>query len=59
MDLIVSIDEADVSDIKKDLDVTFTVDAYPNENFNGKIKQVRLNPVTTNGVVTYGNCCFS
>ncbi len=53
MDLIVSIDEADVSDIKKDLDVTFTVDAYPNENFNGKIKQVRLNPVTTNGVVTY------
>jgi len=53
MDLIVSIDEADVSDIKKDLDVTFTVDAYANETFNGKIKQVRLNPVTVNGVVTY------
>jgi HlyD family secretion protein len=53
MDLIVSIDEADVSDIKKGLDVTFTVDAYPNENFKGKIKQVRLNPVDVNGVVTY------
>lgn len=53
MDLIVSIDEADVSGIKKDLDVKFTVDAYANENFSGKIKQVRLNPVTTNGVVTY------
>ena len=53
MDLIISIDESDVADIKKDLDVTFTVDAYPNETFNGKIKQVRLNPVTSNGVVTY------
>ncbi|WP_151951900.1 efflux RND transporter periplasmic adaptor subunit [Aliarcobacter butzleri] len=53
MDLIVSIDEADVADIKKDLPVTFTVDAYPNKIFNGKVKQVRLNPVDTNGVVTY------
>ena len=53
MDLIVSIDEADVADIKKDLPVTFTVDAYPNKVFNGKVKQVRLNPVDTNGVVTY------
>ena len=53
MDLIVSIDESDVADIKKDLDVTFKVDAYPNKNFKGKIKQVRLNPVTVNGVVTY------
>ncbi|WP_323652257.1 efflux RND transporter periplasmic adaptor subunit [Aliarcobacter butzleri] len=53
MDLIVSIDEADVADIKKDLPVTFTVDAYPNKVFNAKVKQVRLNPVDTNGVVTY------
>lgn len=53
MDLIVSIDESDVADIKKDLNVTFSVDAYPNKIFQGKIKQVRLNPVTVNGVVTY------
>ncbi len=53
MDLVVSIDEADVADIKKDLKVTFTVDAYPKETFKGKIKQVRLNPVEVNGVVTY------
>ncbi|MGD9625602.1 MAG: efflux RND transporter periplasmic adaptor subunit [Arcobacter sp.] len=53
MDLIVSIDESDVADIKKDLPVTFTVDAYPNRTFKGKIKQVRLNPTDTNGVVTY------
>lgn len=53
MDLVVSIDEADVADIKDGLDVTFTVDAYINKEFKGKIKQVRLNPITTNGVVTY------
>lgn len=53
MDLVVSIDEADVADIKDGLDVTFTVDAYSNKEFKGKIKQVRLNPITTNGVVTY------
>jgi HlyD family secretion protein len=53
MDLIVSIDEADVADIKKDLNVTFSVDAYPKKVFKGKIKQVRLNPIAVNGVVTY------
>ncbi|TLS71550.1 efflux RND transporter periplasmic adaptor subunit [Aliarcobacter thereius] len=53
MDLIVNIDEADVADIKDGLDVLFTVDAYANKEFKGKIKQVRLNPITTNGVVTY------
>ena len=53
MDLVVSIDEADVADIKKDLNVTFSVDAYPNETFKGKIKQVRYNPVEVNGVITY------
>lgn len=53
MDLIVSIDEADVADIKKDLSVSFSVDAYPNRIFQGKIKQVRLNPVDVNGVITY------
>lgn len=53
MDLIISIDEADVADIKKGLDVTFTVDAYPKEKFKGVIKQVRLNPIESNGVITY------
>lgn len=53
MDLIVSIDEADVADIKKGLNVNFTVDAYPSRTFEGVIRQVRLNPVTVNGVVTY------
>ena len=53
MELIVNIDEADVANIKEELDVTFTVDAYQNEIFRGKIKQVRLNPIEESGVVTY------
>ncbi len=53
MELIVNIDEADVANIKKDLDVEFTVDAYPNEKFKGKIKQVRFNPIESSGVITY------
>lgn len=53
MDLIVSIDEADVANIKYGLPVTFTVDAYSSKVFSGKIKQVRLNPIDSNGVVTY------
>lgn len=53
MDLIISIDEADVANIKDGLSVTFSVDAYASKTFSGKIKQVRLNPVDSNGVVTY------
>lgn len=53
MELIVSIDEADVANIKEGLNVTFTVDAYQSEIFKGKIKQVRLNPISESGVVTY------
>ena len=53
MDLIISIDEADVANIKDGLSVTFSVDAHASKTFSGKIKQVRLNPVDSNGVVTY------
>ncbi len=53
MDLVVSIDEADVADIKEGLNVTFNVDAYPTQTFKGKIKQVRYNPIEESGVVTY------
>ena len=42
MDLIVSIDESDVVDIKKDLDVTFSVDVYPNRTFKGKSNKLDL-----------------
>jgi len=53
MQLNASIDESDLGSIDSGQRVTFTVDAYPGEAFNGVVKQVRLNPVVTSNVVTY------
>ncbi len=53
MELIVSIDEADIADIKEAQDVVFSVDAYGDEEFKGLIKQLRLNPKEVSGVITY------
>lgn len=53
MQVIVSVDEADVGEVKEDQNVTFTVDAYPNHEFKGVITQLRLNSEIVNGVVTY------
>lgn len=50
-----SIDEADVGRIKEGMTVTFTVDAYPEENFKGRIIQIRNNPTTIQNVVTYSS----
>jgi HlyD family secretion protein len=48
-----SIDESDLGQIKEGQPVTFTVDAYPRDVFTGRIRQVRLNPVIVQNVVTY------
>jgi HlyD family secretion protein len=52
-----SVDEADIGLIREAQSrrepVTFTVDAYPKDTFAGKTAQVRLNPTTTQNVVTY------
>jgi HlyD family secretion protein len=52
-----SVDEADIGMIcqaqSRDEPVSFSVDAYPNDAFQGKIAQVRLNPTTVQNVVTY------
>ena len=52
-----SVDEADIGLIReaqsRNEPVTFTVDAYLNDEFTGKIFQVRLNPTTVQNVVTY------
>jgi HlyD family secretion protein len=52
-----SVDEADIGQIRsaqeRDLDVKFTVDAYPGDLFEGKIHQIRKNSTTTQNVVTY------
>jgi HlyD family secretion protein len=53
MQVKASIDESDLGQISEGQRVTFTVDAYPNDVFTGSVKQVRLNPVVEQNVVTY------
>ncbi|MBI5215883.1 MAG: efflux RND transporter periplasmic adaptor subunit [Ignavibacteriae bacterium] len=53
MQVEASVDEADIGQIKEGQSVTFTVDSYPDETFEGTVKQVRLAPVLTQNVVTY------
>ena len=45
--------EADIGNIKEGLPVRFTVDAFPNRTFHGKVQQIRLNPTNQQNVVTY------
>ena len=47
------VDEADVGKIKEGLKVRFTVDAFPENTFQGTVKQVRFSPTVTQNVVTY------
>ena len=53
MEVQTSVDEADIGKVNKGQRVEFTVDAYPDRKFEGKVSEVRLQPVTTNNVVTY------
>ena len=53
MEVIVSVDEADVGQVKENQDVEFSVDAYTDKTFQGSIIQVRKNSVVVNNVVTY------
>ncbi len=53
MQVVVSVDEADVGNVKENQRVTFSVDTYPSKTFEGKITQVRMNSQIVNGVVTY------
>ena len=53
MQIEVSVDEADISRIKVDQNATFTVDAYPEQSFKGKVVQIRSAPIVTQNVVTY------
>jgi HlyD family secretion protein len=53
MQVEASIDEADIGQVKNDQRVDFTVDAYPDQKFSGKVIQIRLEPVVTSNVVTY------
>ncbi len=53
MRVIANIDESDVGRIRPNQRVTFTVDAFPSDEFEGLVSQIRLNPVVTQNVVTY------
>jgi HlyD family secretion protein len=53
MEVQTSVDEADIGKIVNGQRVEFTVDAYSDLKFEGTVSQVRLQPVTTNNVVTY------
>jgi len=53
MRVIANVDEADIGRVEEGQRVTFTVDAYPEDVFEGKAVQVRLEATTTSNVVTY------
>ena len=53
MQVIASIDQADIGAINSNNRVLFTVDAFPGENFHGMINQIRLNAQNVQNVVTY------
>lgn len=48
-----AVDEADIGQVRQGQPVSFAVDAYPSETFKGDVRQIRLQPVVTNNVVTY------
>ncbi|HCA27651.1 MAG TPA: efflux RND transporter periplasmic adaptor subunit [Betaproteobacteria bacterium] len=53
MQIDTSVAEADIGQIRVGQPVRFTVDAYPNARFHGKVRQIRLNPTIQQNVVTY------
>ena len=53
MQVVANIDEADVGRMRPNQNVTFRVDAYPNDTFRGTVQQVRLQPAVVQNVVTY------
>jgi HlyD family secretion protein len=53
MEVQTSVDETDIGKVKDGQRVEFTVDAYTDMKFEGVVSEVRLQPVTTNNVVTY------
>lgn len=53
MRVILSVDEADIGEVKESQNVEFSVDAYSDRKFKGTITQLRLKSEIVNGVVTY------
>jgi HlyD family secretion protein len=53
MEIVLAIDEADIGQVREGQTARFTVDAFPDRNFNGRVKQVRLAATNTANVITY------
>jgi len=53
MQVYVAVDESDTGNIRVGTPVTFQVDAFPTDQFTGRVTQIRLNPTTVQNVVTY------
>jgi HlyD family secretion protein len=53
MEIVLTVDEADIGQVKLGQPVDFTVDAYPDRQFKGVVKQIRVAAASTNNVVTY------
>jgi HlyD family secretion protein len=59
MQVVADVDEADIADVREGQRVSFTVDAYPNDTFEGRVTQVRLGSTSSSSstssesVVTY------
>src|SRR5205085_3858429 len=53
MQVIANIDQADIGLVEQAKGASFTVDAFPGQEFNGTIEQMRLNPQSAQNVVTY------
>lgn len=53
MQVAADVSESDIGKVKQEQSVRFTVDAYPERQFNGKVAQIRLNATVNQNVVTY------
>jgi HlyD family secretion protein len=53
MEIVLAIDEADIGKVRVGQDVSFSVDAYPERQYRGKVQQLRLAATNTNNVITY------
>jgi HlyD family secretion protein len=53
MQVLASVDEADVGQVREGIKANFTVDAFPGETFDGTVSQIRLNAQSLQNVVTY------
>jgi HlyD family secretion protein len=53
MQVIANIDQADIGLVEQAKSVKFSVDAFPGKEYDGKIEEMRLNPVNVQNVVTY------